>query len=298
MTGIIPLKKEMNITSFFAVNKLRRIVGEKKAGHTGTLDPNATGVLPVAFGGATRFIELLPTHEKAYRATFKLGVETDTLDIWGNVTRTCEKTVSPEEVIALKNKFLGEIMQLPPMYSALKKDGVRLYELARRGEEVEREPRKCTIFELDISEGEDGEYNLCCRCSAGTYIRTLISDIGDELGTGAVMTSLERTYACGVNLEECYTLDEISRFSEAGRLNEVVIPVDKLLESYPALNVTDNQTVRFKNGGSLMADRVRGLKEYGLYRVYGKGEFLGIGEYLPDSDSLTVKRVYVNERTV
>ena len=298
MTGIIPLKKEMNITSFFAVNKLRRIVGEKKAGHTGTLDPNATGVLPVAFGGATRFIELLPTHEKAYRATFKLGVETDTLDIWGNVTKTCDKRVEPQAVIALKDRFLGEIMQLPPMYSALKKDGVRLYELARRGEEVEREPRKCTIFELDITEGDDGEYNLFCRCSAGTYIRTLISDIGDELDTGAVMTSLERTYACGVGLEECYTLDEISRLAEEGRLNEVIIPVDKLLESYPALTVTDNQTIRFKNGGSLMADRVRGLKEHGLYRVYGKGEFLGIGEYLPDSDSLTVKRVYVNERTV
>ena len=298
MTGIIPLKKEMNITSFFAVNKLRRIVGEKKAGHTGTLDPNATGVLPVAFGGATRFIELLPTHEKAYKATFKLGVETDTLDIWGNVTRTCDKIASSQEVIALKDRFLGEIMQLPPMYSALKKDGVRLYELARRGEEVEREPRKCTIFELDISEGEGGEYNLTCRCSAGTYIRTLISDIGDELGTGAVMTSLQRTYACGVNLEECYTLDEISQLAEEGRLDEVVISVDKLLESYPALTVTDNQTIRFKNGGSLMAGRVRGLKEHGLYRVYGKGEFLGIGEYLPDSDSLTVKRVYVNERTV
>ena len=168
MTGIIPLKKEMNITSFFAVNKLRRIVGEKKAGHTGTLDPNATGVLPVAFGGATRFIELLPTHEKAYKATFRLGVETDTLDIWGNVTRTCDKMVSSAEVIALKDKFLGEIMQLPPMFSALKKDGVRLYELARRGEEVEREPRKCTVFELDISESDDGEYNLYCRCSAGT----------------------------------------------------------------------------------------------------------------------------------
>lgn len=298
MTGIIPLKKEMNITSFFAVNKLRRIVGEKKAGHTGTLDPNATGVLPVAFGGATRFIELLPTHEKAYRATFKLGIETDTLDIWGNVTRTCDKTASPREVIALKDKFLGEIMQLPPMYSALKKDGVRLYELARKGEEVEREPRKCTIFELDISEGDDGEYNLFCRCSAGTYIRTLISDIGDELGTGAVMTSLERTYACGVYLENCYTLDEIARLSEEGRLEEAVIPVDKLLESYPAINVTDNQAVRFKNGGSLMAERVRQLNGHGLYRVYGKGDFLGIGEYLPDSDSLTVKRVFVNERTV
>lgn len=298
MTGIIPLKKEMNITSFFAVNKLRRIVNEKKAGHTGTLDPNATGVLPVALGGATRFIELLPTHEKAYKATFRLGTQTDTLDIWGNVIATSDKSVSDEEVFALRNNFIGEIMQLPPMFSALKKDGVRLYELARRGEEVERELRKCEIFELEINKCDNGDFSLYCRCSAGTYIRTLISDMGDALGTGAVMTSLERTYACGVHLDECYTLAELSALADEGRLNEALIPVDKLLGDYPCVNVTDNQAVRFRNGGGLMANRVKELKGYGLYRVYGSGEFLGIGEYLPDSDSLNVKRVYVNERTV
>lgn len=295
MTGIIPLRKEMNITSFFAVNKLRRIAGEKKAGHTGTLDPNATGVLPVALGGATRFIELLPTHVKAYKATFKLGVETDTLDIWGNVVRTSDKKVSDEDVLSLVPRFTGEIMQLPPMFSALKKDGVRLYELARRGEEVEREPRKCEIYELEISKAKNDEFSLYCKCSAGTYIRTLISDIGDDLETGAVMTSLERTYACGVELKDCYTLGELTRMAEEGRINEALIPVDRLLSDYPAVTVTDNQAVRFKNGGDLMAGRVRQLKGHGLYRVYGLNEFLGVGEYLPDSDSLTVKRVY-NER--
>ena len=154
MTGIIPLNKEMNITSFFALSKLRRITGEKKAGHTGTLDPNATGVLPIAFGGATRFIELLPTHKKAYSATFKLGMETDTLDIWGTVTKTSDKAVDDDSVIKMQEKFCGEIMQLPPMYSALKKDGVRLYELARKGEEVERTPRKCNIYKLEIKKAE------------------------------------------------------------------------------------------------------------------------------------------------
>lgn len=295
MTGIIPLNKGMDITSFFAVNKLRRITEEKKAGHTGTLDPNATGVLPVALGGATRFIELLPTHEKAYRATFRLGVETDTLDIWGNVTKICEKQVDPCHVIAMADRFKGDIMQLPPMYSALKKDGVRLYELARRGIEVERTPRKCTIYKLEITQAQDGDFSLVCACSAGTYIRTLISDIGEALGTGAVMTSLCRTHACGVTLDQCYTLEELSHLKDEGRLQEALIPVDKLLECYPALCVTDNQAVRFKNGGDLMAQRVKQLNGYGLYRVYGKNEFLGLGEYAEGSDSLTVKRVY-NER--
>ena len=292
MTGIIPLYKGENITSFFAVAKVRRIAGEKKAGHTGTLDPNATGVLPIALGGATRFIELLPTHKKAYKATFKTGIETDTLDIWGKVLKTTDKTVTLEEILNVSHNFKGEIMQLPPMFSALKKDGVRLYELARKGEEVEREPRKCEIYELEIGE-ENGEFTLYCECSAGTYIRTLISDIGDAVGAGAVMTSLERTYACGVALDQCFTLEQLNEISQNGEIEKAIIPVDKLLTEYPAVNVTENQAVRFKNGGDLMAQRVRGLKLPGLYRVYGNNEFLGLGEFKENSESLTVKRVYV-----
>lgn len=292
MTGIIPLHKGENITSFFAVAKVRRIVGEKKAGHTGTLDPNATGVLPIALGGATRFIELLPTHKKAYKATFKTGVETDTLDIWGKVLKTTDKAVMLEEILNVSNNFKGKIMQLPPMFSALKKDGVRLYELARKGEEVEREPRECEIYKLEIGE-ENGEFTLYCECSAGTYIRTLISDIGDAVGTGAVMTSLERTYACGVHLDQCFTLEQLDELAQKGELEKAVIPVDKLLTEYPAVNVTENQSKRFKNGGDLMAQRVRGLKLPGLYRVYGNNEFLGLGELEENSESLTVKRVFV-----
>ena len=295
MTGIIPLKKGMDITSFFAVNKLRRIAEEKKAGHTGTLDPNATGVLPVALGGATRFIELLPTHVKEYEARFRLGVETDTLDIWGQVTKTCDKDVEPQQVEELAEQFTGEIMQLPPMYSAIRKDGVRLYELARQGKEVERTPRKCTIYQLKIQHIEGKDYALTCRCSAGTYIRTLISDIGDAVGTGAVMTALSRTYACGVSIDDCYTLEELQAMKDEDRLSEALIPIDRLLECYPALRVTDNQAVRFSNGGDLMAQRVKGLKDHGLYRVYGNEKFLGLGEYAEGSDSLAVKRVY-NER--
>lgn len=292
MTGIIALKKGENITSFFAVNKVRRIIGEKKCGHTGTLDPNATGVLPIAVGGATRFIELLPTHRKAYTATFKTGACTDTLDIWGQVTATFDKEVTFEEIKEVALSFKGEIMQLPPMYSALKKDGVRLYELARQGIEVEREKRKCEIYELTVEKAENGEYSLYCECSAGTYIRTLINDIGEALGCGAVMTSLCRSYACGIELSECFTLDELQELKEKDQLYKALIPLDKLLEEYPEITVTENQAKRFSNGGSLMRERLKGNLENGLYRVYGNGEFLGLGEL--DNENLKVKRVFNN----
>lgn len=292
MTGIIPLKKGENITSFFAVNKVRRIIGEKKCGHTGTLDPNATGVLPIAVGGATRFIELLPTHKKAYKATFKTGFCTDTLDIWGKVTETFSKDVSFEEIEKASMEFKGEIEQLPPMYSAIKRDGVRLYELARQGIEVERTPRKCEIYELTVEETENGEYSLYCECSAGTYIRTLINDIGEKLGCGATMTSLSRTFACGIELSECFTLEELSALQEKGEIEKAIIPLEKLLLEYPEIHVTENQTKRFSNGGSLMKERIRNFGENGIYRVYGNGEFLGLGE-LTDTD-LLVKRVYNN----
>ena len=292
MTGIIALKKGENITSFFAVNKVRRIIGEKKCGHTGTLDPNATGVLPIAVGGATRFIELLPTHRKAYTATFKTGACTDTLDIWGQVTATFDKEVTFDEIKEVALSFKGEIMQLPPMYSALKKDGVRLYELARQGIEVEREKRKCEIYELTVEKAENGEYSLYCECSAGTYIRTLINDIGEALGCGAVMTSLCRSYACGIELSECFTLEELQELKEKDELYKALIPLDKLIGEYPEITVTENQAKRFSNGGSLMRERLKGNLENGLYRVYGNGEFLGLGEL--DNENLKVKRVFNN----
>ena len=293
MTGIIPLKKQENMTSFLAVKRVRGIVGEKKCGHTGTLDPMATGVLPVALGGATRFIELLPTHKKAYKATFKLGVVTDTLDIWGKVTEESGKTASLEDVLRIIPQFKGKIKQVPPMYSALKKDGVRLYELARQGVEVEREERECEIFKLEIEEISDNEFFLYTECSSGTYIRSLIYDIGDCLGTGATMTSLNRIFACGINEEECITLNELENYRDNNELEKIIIPVDKILSDYPQINVTKPQGVRFKNGGELLKNRLKGEIPLGLLRVYCEDEFLGLGEILPESENLTVKRVYV-----
>ncbi|MBE6748119.1 MAG: tRNA pseudouridine(55) synthase TruB [Ruminococcaceae bacterium] len=293
MTGIIPLKKSENMTSFLAVKRVRGIVGEKKCGHTGTLDPMATGVLPVALGGATRFIELLPTHKKAYKATFKLGLKTDTLDIWGTVIEESKRTASLEQIAEFLPQFKGKIMQIPPMYSALKKDGVRLYELARQGIEVEREERECEIFKLEVEKISGDEFSLFVECSAGTYIRSLIGDIGDCLNTGATMTSLNRTYACGISEEECISLEELESYRDNNELNKIIVPVDKMLKSYPEINVSKAQGVRFKNGGELLRSRIKGETPEGLIRVYLENKFLGLGEVLPESENLTVKRVYV-----
>ncbi len=268
MTGIIPLKKGGNMTSFLAVKRVRGIVGEKKCGHTGTLDPMATGVLPVALGGATRFIELLPTHKKAYKATFKLGLKTDTLDIWGTVIEESGKTASFNELVEILPQFRGIIKQTPPMYSALKKDGVRLYELARQGIEIEREERECEIFVLEIEQISENEFSLYTECSAGTYIRSLIGDIGDALNTGAVMTSLNRTYACGIEESECITLEELENYRDNNEIEKIIVPVDKMLEDYPKISVTKAQGIRFKNGGELLKSRIKGEVPRGLIRDY------------------------------
>lgn len=297
MTGFIFLDKEEGITSFIAAAKMRRIFSEKKAGHTGTLDPMATGVLPIALGGATRFIELIPSHDKAYRATFILGKTTDTLDITGTVLSENEVKAKKEDVEKALQKFRGEIMQLPPMYSAIKKNGVRLYELARQGIEIERESRKVTIYSLELVSSDEGknEYVIDVECSGGTYIRSLISDIGEELLCGAVMTSLRRTKANGVSIEKCHTAEQLQKLKDEGRLSEALTRVDEFL-SYPRLKVSAPQAKRFSNGGALDTNRFGGKKEPGLYLVYSpEDEFLGIGEIDSEITELSPKRVYRGE---
>ncbi|MBR2079252.1 MAG: tRNA pseudouridine(55) synthase TruB [Clostridia bacterium] len=297
VTGFIFLDKEEGITSFIAAAKMRRIFSEKKAGHTGTLDPMATGVLPIALGGATRFIELIPSHDKAYRATFILGKTTDTLDITGAVLSENEVKAKKEDVEKALQKFRGEIMQLPPMYSAIKKNGVRLYELARQGIEIERESRKVTIYSLELVSSDEwkNEYVIDVECSSGTYIRSLISDIGEELLCGAVMTSLRRTKANGVSIEKCHTAEQLQKLKDEGRLSEALTRVDEFL-SYPKLKVSAPQAKRFSNGGALDTNRFGGKKEPGLYLVYSpEDEFLGIGEIDSEITELSPKRVYRGE---
>lgn len=291
MNGFVCLDKPQGITSFVAAAKVRRIFGEKKTGHTGTLDPLATGVLPIALGSATRFIELIPDHDKAYRATFIFGKSTDTLDITGTVLCESEVNVKKEDVEAVLSLFIGESMQLPPMYSALKKDGVRLYELARQGKEVEREKRKIRIDALSLVGQNGNEYTIDVSCSAGTYIRSLIADIGEKLSCPAVMTGLTRTKANGIPIEKCVTLEELETLKSERRLHEAVIPVDKLL-CYPKVFVTKPQAIRFSNGGELDLERIKCDKTDGLRLVYSPEKvFLGVGEIRTESGMMTVKKV-------
>ena len=295
MTGIICVDKQENMTSFSAVARARRIIGEKKAGHAGTLDPMATGVLPVLFGGATRFMEFLPVHDKGYRARIRLGLTTDTLDTTGTVLTRSELRATREQLEQALIAFRGEILQVPPMYSALSKDGVRLYELARRGEEVERPARPVTVYRLELLSFDERaqEFELDVLCSKGTYIRSLADDIGRTLGCGAAMSALRRTYAAGFSLEDCVTLDALAAFQAEGALSQCVIPLERALATYPSLTVTQAQAVRFANGVALDAGRLRfAEKQSGLYRVYSpEQKFLGLGELPAEGDELKVRRV-------
>ena len=294
MTGFVFLNKDEGMTSFFAASRLRRLFSTKKVGHTGTLDPMATGVLPVAVGGATRFIDFIPDSDKSYRARFLLGKTTDTLDITGQVLTESEVNVKREDIEKILPEFRGEIFQVPPMYSALKKDGVRLYDLARQGIEVEREKRQITIYSLELTDYEgENEFEIEVSCSKGTYIRTLIDDMGRMLGCGAVMTKLERTAANGVDIADCLTLEELTALSEKGEISGSLHKVDRLLP-YDIIKVTDNQAKRFSNGGELDCERLKVEVNPGLYRVYSRDDrFLGLGEITDEKTQLKVKRVYV-----
>ncbi len=296
MNGIICINKKQNITSFGVCAKLRGILGEKKVGHTGTLDPMAEGVLPVMIGGATRFLNFLPESDKGYRASFILGKTTDTLDITGNVTAEYENNVSESDVSEALKFFKGKIMQTPPMYSAVSVNGKRLYELARQGIEVERKEREIEIKRLELVENTNGEYVIDVFCSKGTYIRSLIDDIGRMLGCGAVMTSLVRTSAMGFTLENCTTLDELQqRKNENIGFDDILLPLDKVLSAYNKITISPAQSVRFKNGGSLDLARIKKqLFKEEIYRIYNpEGAFLGLGQAV--NEELIIKRIYTEK---
>lgn len=228
-SGIVVLKKEEGITSQGAVNRVKRLFAEKKAGHTGTLDPLATGVLPVLIGRAVKASEYMLSSDKFYRATLKLGLTTDTEDITGEVLTENKSIPDEEEVLSAVQKFVGEIMQTPPMYSALKVGGKKLCDLARSGQEIEREPRKITVHSIKAEKISDDSYFLDVHCSKGTYIRTLCADIGAALGCGGVMATLERTKASVFTLEDARTLTEIEAMTEQER-DALIIPVQKIFE--------------------------------------------------------------------
>ncbi len=295
MTGFIFLDKPEGITSFTAVNKVRRILGVKKAGHTGTLDPMATGVLPVMLGGATRFSQYLPVHDKAYRAEILLGTVTDTLDTTGEITETNEVNVTQDEIEKTVKSFTGNIKQYPPMYSAVSKDGVRLYKLARQGIEIEREARDITIYNINICEPlRDKRFSIDVACSAGTYIRSLADDIGRSLGCGAVISALRRTEANSVSIQQTVTLEELEKAVSENRAGELITPCDRMLADYPAVNVSEKQSSRFTNGGELDLARIKSCTADGLCRVYSPdGAFLGLGNVKKADGILAVEKILV-----
>ena len=295
MTGIICINKDEDITSFGVVAKVRGILGEKKAGHTGTLDPMATGVLPVMLGGATKFLNFLPESDKRYTAKFLLGKTTNTLDITGEVLSECEVNVGKAEVLKALEQFRGRISQYPPMFSAKSVDGVRLYDLARQGIEIERKPCEVEIKLLELISAEENEYTIDVLCSKGTYIRSLIDDIGRALGCGAVMTSLERTLACGFDLSQSVSISELQRRKDNGiPFDDLIFSVEDIYKDYKKVSVSEAQTVRFKNGGALDIKRVKNApKENEECLVYSfDNKFLGIGKN--ENGELKVLRLLIN----
>lgn len=296
MTGIICIDKPKDMSSFMAVKCASRILGVKKAGHTGTLDPMATGVLVVMLSHCTRFIELLPEHKKSYTARVKLGLTTDTLDITGNILSENTVNISKEQLLSACEHFKGDILQTPPMFSALKKDGQRLYDLARKGIEIEREQRKVNIEKLEIYDFDGVEFSMDVTCSAGTYIRSLCDDIGKALNCGAVMTELRRTAANGFSVDKAVTLEQLKELVEQNRADSVILPIEDTLTFYKDIFVTAPQANRFKNGGSLDYNRLFGDFPVGIYRVYSpEKKFLGLGEISKEKGDLEVRRVLVSD---
>ena len=269
MDGIVIVDKPRDWTSQDVTARLRRVFGTRRIGHGGTLDPMATGVLPVFVGRATRGVEFFEHAEKTYEATLRLGLVTDTEDITGTVLEEREVQLSEPEFLGILPKFRGEIQQIPPMYSALKVNGQKLCDLARKGREVERQPRPVTIFELECLSFSGREARLRIRCSKGTYIRTLCRDMGAALGCGGCMAQLRRTAAGAYGIHEAVPLETLL---ETDTPEQYLRPVDSLFAQYPPVKLTPRQELRCRNGNAFSLPIPDGT-----YRVYGgDGEFLAL----------------------
>ncbi len=279
---MICINKPAGFTSFDVIAKMRGILKMKRLGHAGTLDPMATGVLPVFAGRATKACDIIPDRDKTYRAGFKLGITTDTQDITGAVIS--EKSavgIGFEAVEKILERFRGDIMQVPPMYSAVSVNGKRLYELARKGVNVEREARPVTIYGLELLEYDTAEQcgMLEISCSKGTYIRTLINDMGDALGCGGTMTSLVRTRACGFDLEDCVTLEQLQAAEDVSSL---VKPVEELFSDCPSVRLHGVQERMYRNGVRLDLDKIWVSPNAERVSVYGEEGFIGTA--VPDRE--------------
>ena len=281
MNGIVIVDKPQGWTSQDVTARLRRVFNTRRIGHGGTLDPMATGVLPVFVGRATRGVEFFEHAEKTYETVLRLGLTTDTEDISGTVLSEQDAFVTGEQLEAVLQNFRGEIMQVPPMYSALKINGQKLVDLARKGREVERQPRPITIHELTLLGMEADGIHLRVRCSKGTYIRTLCKDIGEALGCGGCMAALRRVTAGEYTIEESVPLQTLLETEDP---EQYLRPVDSMFRNYPAVTLTEKQELRCRNGNSFSIQL-----EDGTYRAYGKdGEFLMLAK-VDDGVMSTIK---------
>ena len=282
--GIINVYKEKGFTSHDVVAKLRGSVGQKKIGHTGTLDPDATGVLPVCLGKATKLCDLLTDKNKTYEAVLLLGKTTDTQDITGEVLEEkSTEALTEEKVREAIEGFIGDYEQIPPMYSALKVNGKKLYELAREGKVIERKARPVKILDIQILEIDLPKVRMEVSCSKGTYIRTLCHDIGEKLGCGGCMESLIRTRVSTFRIEDAKTLDEIETLKQEGKLAELLVPIDAMFPFYPKITVKDDWKAFAKNGNPLdlkMLKEACGQDEETQVRLYDEsGKFIAIYQW-------------------
>ena len=274
MNGILLVDKEQDWTSNDVVAKLKGVLHERRIGHSGTLDPMATGLLVVFVGRATRAVEFAESHAKRYLAGLRLGISTDTQDITGRELKRGDGSVTRDELLTVLDEFKGEISQIPPMYSAIKLNGQKLYDIARRGGEVERKPRTVTISALELLGQEEGDWQLDIRCSKGTYIRTLCHDIGERLGCGGCMSSLRRVQAGDFRVENAHTIGQIQQAADEGRAESLLLPTDSLFREYPSLRASGTAEQRLRCG-----NRIRCTAREGNYRVYSEsGEFLLFGQ--------------------
>ena len=296
MNGILCINKPQEYTSFDVVARIRGMSKTKRVGHSGTLDPMATGVLPVFIGNATKACDLLPDSDKRYVAGFRLGATSDTLDCYGTLLSERKSHVRVDELSAALDNFRGEIEQIPPMYSAVRVNGQRLYDIARQGGEVERAPRRVTVWELHLLSFDDAAQTgkLEIKCSKGTYIRSLISDLGELLGPGGMMTSLIRTEAGGFTLADCVTLEEAQQLTASGELEGRLLPVDRIFSELPAIRLGEVQSIKYRNGVRLDLNRVRHRDADGYHRVYDhNGVFLGLSSLDRENALLKIEKMFL-----
>lgn len=292
--AILPVNKPKDFTSFDVIGKLRGVLKTKKIGHSGTLDPMATGVLPLFIGNATKAIALMANHPKRYVATCKLGFKTDTLDSTGEVLEIRDPNrVTQRDIQKILPQFTGRITQVPPMYSAVKQNGKKLYQLARKGIEVERKERLVTVFDIQLRTFDEDkkEFVIDVKCSKGTYIRTLIDDIGETLGCGAMMTDLVRQESDGFLLENCYTIEQIEQAVKSGTLENLLLDISAVLNHYDTIVFTEKQVKLFCNGVILNANRVPAFQtEFAVVKNRG-GQLIGVC-YKNQKDEIRVKTMF------